>query len=83
MTIRSLSTALAVTAALATPSFAQTPVQVTPHRPDLSGYGSYGTYGPRTILPRRGVYSDRGNYVGSDPDPTVRHQLRHDPTQGD
>jgi hypothetical protein len=29
------------------------------------------------------VYDTRGHYVGSDPDPTVRSQLAHDPTQGD
>ena len=29
------------------------------------------------------VYDTRGRYVGSDPDPTVRSQLSHDPTHGD
>jgi len=28
------------------------------------------------------VYDVRGNYVGSDPDPQVRDQLRRDPGQG-
>jgi opacity protein-like surface antigen len=80
MTMKTLITAVAVTAALATPSFAQARTQ---HKPDLSGYGSYGTYGPQTMHRSRGVHNERGNYVGRDPDPTVRNQLRHDPTQGD
>jgi hypothetical protein len=29
------------------------------------------------------VYDSRGNYIGRDPDPTVRDQLRRDPSQGD
>jgi len=29
------------------------------------------------------VYDSRGWHVGSDPDPTVRAQIAHDPTQGD
>lgn len=28
------------------------------------------------------VYDIRGHYIGSDPDPTVRSQLSHDPSQG-
>ena len=29
------------------------------------------------------VYDSRGRHVGSDPDPTVRAQIAHDPSQGD
>jgi integrase/recombinase XerD len=36
---------------------------------------------PNSIIRRDDVYSSHG-YVGSDPDPRVRDQLRHDPTQG-
>ena len=83
MTTRALIAALVVTAALATPSFAQTRYQVPPHKPDLGSYGSYGTLGPRTIhRSPYSVYSIRGNYIGADPDPRVRDQLRRDPTQG-
>lgn len=83
MTTRALIAALAVTAALATPSFAQTRYQVAPRKPDLGSYGSYGTLGPRTIhRSPYSVYSIRGNYIGADPDPRVRDQLRRDPTQG-
>lgn len=82
---RTLITALAVTAALATPTFAQTRYQVQPRKPgiDIGSYGSFGTIGPRTIhRSPYSVYSIRGNYIGADPDPTVRHQLQRDPTQG-
>jgi hypothetical protein len=83
MMTRTLITALAVTAALATPSFAQTRVEVPRHKPDMGSYGSFGTYGPRTIhRSPYSVYSTRGNYIGADPDPRVRDQLRRDPTQG-
>jgi Ni/Co efflux regulator RcnB len=29
------------------------------------------------------VYDIHGNYIGSDPDPTIRSQLASDPTQAD
>jgi len=29
------------------------------------------------------VYDIHGNYIGSDPDPTIRSQLANDPTQAD
>jgi hypothetical protein len=29
------------------------------------------------------VYDVRGQYIGSDPDPTIRDQLARDPSQGD
>ena len=83
MMMKTLMTALAVTAALATPTFARTRVQAPPHKPDLGSYGSYGTLGPRTIhRSPYSVYSIRGNYIGADPDPRVRDQLRRDPAQG-
>ena len=85
MMIRTLVTTAAVTAALATPTFAQTRYQVQPRKPDIDigSYGSFGTIGPRTIhRSPYSVYSIRGNYIGADPDPRVRDQLRRDPTQG-
>ena len=89
--IRHRISIVAVTAALATPTLAQTRSQVRPYDQsvygrDLSGYGSYGTYTRSRdgrMINRRGVHDERGNYIGSDPDPTVRNQLRRDPTQGD
>jgi hypothetical protein len=44
--------------------------------------GLYDLYGYRSPYPYS-VYNDRGQYIGSDPDPRVRDQLRRDPTQGD
>jgi hypothetical protein len=83
MMMRTVITAVAVTAVLATTSFAQTRRHVTPHKPDINSYGSYGTYVPRTTNRSRAARDIRGNYVGRDPDRTVRQQLRRDPTQGD
>ena len=49
--------------------------QVTPY----AAYRSYGFY--RSPYPYS-VYDVRGRYIGSDPDPRVRDQLRRDPSQG-
>jgi hypothetical protein len=43
--------------------------------------GFYDLYGRRSPYPYS-VYSVRGVYIGSDPDPRVRSQLANDPTQG-
>jgi hypothetical protein len=45
----------------------------------------YGSYQPARPSARGSysVYDIRGNRIGSDPDPTVRDQLAHDPSQGD
>ena len=92
MMMKTLIATLAVTAALATPTFAQTRNQVRPYDEsiygrDLNAYGSAGTYNRSRdgrMNNRRGnVYDQRGNYIGSDPDPTVRDQMRRDPSQGD
>jgi hypothetical protein len=92
MMMKTLIATLAVTAALATPTFAQTRNQVRPYDEsvygrDLNAYGSARTYDQsrdgRMINRRGSVYDQRGNYVGSDPDPRVRDQLRRDPSQGD
>jgi len=92
MMMKTLIATLAVTAALATPTFAQTRNQVRPYDQsqygrDLNAYGSAGTYyrfrDGRMIDRSRNVYDQRGNYVGSDPDPTIRDQLRRDPSQSD
>ena len=84
MMMKTLIVTLAVTAALATPTFAQTRNQ---YGRDLNAYGSAGTYyrsrDGRMIDRRTSVYDERGNYLGSDPDPTVRDQLRRDPSQSD
>ena len=54
-------------------AYAQAPYFRTPGFYDLYGYRSPNPYS---------VYNDRGRYIGADPDPRVRDQLRRDPTQG-
>ena len=47
--------------------------------------GNASNYRPaQRTAPRQSydVYDTRGHYVGSDPDPTIRDQLAHDPSQG-
>jgi len=53
--------------------------------------GAYASYASRPakrsttkrhINRSRNVYSTRGRYIGSDPDPRVRDQLRRDQSQG-
>ena len=43
--------------------------------------GFYDLYGRLAPYPYS-VYSVRGRYIGSDPDPRVRDQMRRDPSQG-
>jgi hypothetical protein len=43
--------------------------------------GFYDLYGRLSPYPYS-VYDVRGRYIGSDPDPRVRDQLRRDPSQG-
>ena len=68
--------------AVATPALAQTraPDEWRPY-----GYSQgYSSYGSRyQVNPSYRMYGPRGYYRGTDPDPTVRDQLRRDPTQGD
>ena len=54
-------------------AYAQAPYFRTPGFYDLYGYASPYPYS---------VYDVRGRYIGSDPDPRVRDQLRRDPSQG-
>jgi hypothetical protein len=54
-------------------AYAQAPYFSTP--------GFYDIYGRRAPYPYS-VYSVRGVYIGSDPDPRIRSQLASDPGQG-
>ena len=84
-------TIVALAAVLATPALAQT-VQQQPRPYDPSAYtrdlnGNPGGNESRARVrtspgSHNDVYDVRGRYVGSDPDPVVRGQLRQDPTQG-
>jgi hypothetical protein len=83
--MRTLLTTVALSVALATPALSAT----TRHHArtyDSRAYNSFAAardrdLRPNSIIRRDDVYSSHG-YVGSDPDPRVRDQLRHDPTQG-
>ena len=86
--MRMLFTTVALSVALATPALAQTadraPEQLVKYQPRASDSNAYASVTPRPgrSINRRNVYGPHG-YVGSDPDPRVRDQLRRDPTQGD
>ena len=83
--MRMLFTTVALSVALATPVLAQAgdraPEQLAQYQPRASDYNAYARVTPRGSMNRRNVYGSHG-YVGSDPDPRVRDQLRHDPSQG-
>jgi Ni/Co efflux regulator RcnB len=89
--MKTLFTIVALSVALATPALSQTDratEQLAQYQPRSNGYDAYAQYQPRSrrvspsINRRNDVYDSRGNYVGSDPDPRIRDQLRHDPQQG-
>jgi hypothetical protein len=78
--MKTLLATVALSAALATPALSATIVR---HHVRTYDSRAYNAYARERIVPpnSRAVYGERG-YVGSDPDPRVRDQLRHDPTQG-
>jgi hypothetical protein len=88
-----LSVAAAVAAVIASPALAQSAKHRHHVRAPYAASNSYaayaaapyGSYQPARPSARGSysVYDIRGNRVGSDPDPTVRDQLAHDPSQGD
>jgi hypothetical protein len=67
------------------------PDQLSQYQPRSDGFDAFAqdrdvriySRAPRSITPRNDVYEERGNYIGSDPDPRVRDQMRRDPSQGD
>lgn len=80
---------VALAAAVASPALAQTTDWTQQRRfqnpyADAFGYSNgVRANGQRAINRPNDVYDTRGQYVGSDPDPTVRDQLARDPSQGD
>ena len=89
--MKMLITTVALAAVLATPALSQTRRnQSRTYDPyayarDLNGNPSdYQSQARarRSLESRNDVYDQRGAYVGSDPDPLVRDQLRRDPGQG-
>ena len=45
-------------------------------------YALASFYGRRPLYRTRNVYDTSGFFIGRDPDPNVRAQLRHDPESG-
>jgi len=83
-----LVTSVALVAAIASPALAQTAnggqnrFSSTYASPYANSYG-YQQDRRRSTNPAHDVYSTTGHYLGSDPDPSVRNQLAHDPTGSD
>jgi Ni/Co efflux regulator RcnB len=79
-----LLTTVAVVAVVATPALAQTRDR-TPQR--TRTVATQQTYPQdqqrRSVNPTHDVYDIHGQYVGTDPDPTIRNQLANDPSQAD
>ena len=85
--MKKLLTTVALVAVVATPALAQTRDRA-PHRAHPNATQTYTTQEQqqqqrRSANPSNDVYDVHGQYVGSDPDPTIRAQLANDPTQGD
>jgi hypothetical protein len=84
-----LLTTVALVAAVASPALAQTRERA-PHRARAQAPQAYVTQDQyqdqqqrRSANPANNVYDIHGQYVGSDPDPTIRSQLANDPSQSD
>jgi hypothetical protein len=88
-----MSLAAGVAAIVASPALAQSGTHRQARDPFAAGnpyraYAAapYNNYRRAQRPSARGsysVYDIRGHRVGSDPDPTVRDQIAHDPSQGD
>ena len=84
--MKKLLTTVALVAVVATPVLAQTRDRA-PHRARPTVTQPSTTQDQqqqrRSANPTNDVYDIHGQYVGSDPDPTIRSQLANDPTQAD
>jgi Ni/Co efflux regulator RcnB len=83
--MKKLLTTVALVAVVATPVLAQTRDRA-PHRARPTVTQPSTTQDQqqrRSANPTNDVYDIHGQYVGSDPDPTIRSQLASDPSQAD
>jgi hypothetical protein len=81
-----LLTTVALVALAAAPALAQQTQTRAPHRERTvapQAYTAKDQQQRRSTSRSNDVYDIHGNYVGSDPDPTIRSQLANDPTQAD
>jgi hypothetical protein len=91
--LATMSLAAAVAAVMTSPVLAQSRTHRQAPDPFAAGnpydayaaapYDSYRPAQRRSARGSNSVYDIRGHRVGADPDPTVRDQIAHDPTQGD
>jgi Ni/Co efflux regulator RcnB len=81
--MKKLFTTVALVALVATPVLAQTRDRA-PQRARVEAPQPYTTQVQQqrhSANRANDVYDVRGQYVGSDPDPTIRAQMANDPTQ--
>jgi Ni/Co efflux regulator RcnB len=85
--MKKLLTTVALVAVVATPVLAQTrdraPHRARPTVTQPSTTQDQQQQQRRSANPSNDVYDIHGQYVGSDPDPTIRSQLANDPSQAD
>jgi hypothetical protein len=82
--MKKLLTTAALVALVATPALAQTRDRA-PHRARVNATQTYTTPDQQrhSLNPANDVYDIHGQYLGSDPDPTIRAQIANDPAQTD
>ena len=82
--MKKLLTTVALVAVVATPALAQTRDRA-PHRARTHVTQTYTTPDQQrhSTNPANDVYNINGQYIGSDPDPTIRAQMANDPSQTD
>ena len=84
--MKRLLTTVALVALAAAPALAQQSQNRAPHRERQVAPQVYTTQDQQqrhSTSRTNDVYDIHGNYIGSDPDPTIRSQLANDPTQAD
>jgi hypothetical protein len=82
--MKKLFTTVALVAVVATPALAQTRDRTQNRvRPTVTQTYTTQEQQRRAVNPTNNVYDIHGQYVGSDPDPTIRAQLANDPSQAD
>jgi hypothetical protein len=79
MNIKTIIATAALAAVVASPALAQTSRRATGQQPSVQSDQSYGRVEaqPRSGSPANDVY-EGGRYLGADPDPNVRLQMRLD-----
>ena len=84
--MKKLFTTVALVALAATPVLAQQAQNRAPHRERTvapQAYTAQAQQQRHATSRSNDVYDIHGNYVGSDPDPTIRAQMSSDPSQSD